>query len=77
MKTKHNFKSIEWSYPTSTNANKFGFANDGCYTVEMVDSFGNNLPKAIKGFATLDEAINYANTLPDEYISYCKRFYNL
>lgn len=54
-------KRIEWSYPTSPNANKFGF-KDGCWTVEIVSA--NGIPRAVKGFATLEEASANASAMP-------------
>lgn len=60
-------KSIEYSYPTSTNAKKFGFYNDGCYTVELHDAVRQSTPKAIKGFKTKAEAAIFAETLPNEW----------
>jgi hypothetical protein len=44
---------IEWSYPTSPNANRFGFAQ-GCYTVQLV--LDDRSQKALYGFATELEA---------------------
>jgi hypothetical protein len=53
-------KRIEWSYPTSPNADKFGF-KDGCWCVEIVT---NGLPRAVNGFATLEEASAKASAMP-------------
>lgn len=51
---------IEWSYPTSPNAQKFGFKK-GCYTVSSVK--GNNPPKELIAFATKQEAENWVSKL--------------
>jgi hypothetical protein len=44
---------IEWSYPTSPNADRFGF-KCGCYTVQLV--LDDRYQKALYGFATELEA---------------------
>ena len=44
---------IEWSYPSSPNADRFGF-KQGCYTVELV--LDDRYQKALYGFATELEA---------------------
>ncbi len=60
MKTK----KVEFSYPSSPNADKFGF-NKGCYTVELVDADG--FPEVISGHETLKEAMLAADSLPNEW----------
>ena len=55
-------KRVDYSYPTSTNATRFGFGKTGCYTVETVKH--PQPPKAVAGFSTLDEARAHAETLP-------------
>lgn len=49
------YKRIEWSYPTSDNATKFGFCTTGCYTVETSTRCG--IPVAESGHETLNEAL--------------------
>lgn len=56
MKTK----SLDWSYPTSTNAVRFGF-KAGCWTI-CQQQFGH-FPIALKGFATRQEALAFAGSL--------------
>lgn len=63
-------KRIEWSYPSSGNATRFGLANYGCYTVETVA--GNEPPSAVAGFLTLAEARAHAETLPFPWDRYTK-----
>ncbi len=62
MKTKR----IEYSYPTSPNADRFGFKS-GCYTVEMGECPQLKPFKAIAGFATLNEAKQFAVRLPEPF----------
>ena len=60
-------KSIAWSYPTSPNADRFGF-RAGCWTVRTVEGEGTPAvqpPVAIRGFRTKEEAKDYANTMPE------------
>lgn len=61
------YKSVEWSYPTSTNAKRFGFPK-GCWTVSL-EKFANGAftAKATAGFATRDEAVNAAAALPEPW----------
>jgi hypothetical protein len=62
-------KTVEYSYPSSSNAAKFGFSNSGCYTVETIgEHYGSHsIPKPVAAFATKDEAVKYAETLPYEW----------
>jgi hypothetical protein len=64
MKTKR----IEWSYPTSPNADKFKL-KDGGWTVEVVKhSAKGPLPgEAVAGFAEYDRAKAYAELLPCQW----------
>jgi len=64
------YKSIDWSYPTSANAERFGF-NDGCWTVSVKEPGG--LPNADAGFATKAEAIEHAQSLPYDWASFLGR----
>jgi hypothetical protein len=70
-------KMIQYSYPTSDNAKKAGLYNYGCYSVELVSITpkGQNPPNFIKGFLTLTEAQNYANTLPYQSNKFCLTVY--
>lgn len=52
--------SIDWSYPTSPNADRLRFKS-GCWTVSCHKA--SDYPKAIAGFATKEEAIEYARSL--------------
>ncbi len=54
-------KQVEWSYPTSPNADRFKFKT-GCWTVETVE--GHNPPVARAAFATREEAMQNADTMP-------------
>ena len=58
-------KTVEWSYPSSSNAQKFGFGKSGCYTVET--ACGCEPPEAIAGFKTLEEAKEFADKMPQAW----------
>lgn len=58
-------KSVEFAYPTSTNAARFGFSKDGCYTVEL--GFPGQPAVAVAGFATREEAIAAAKLQPEPW----------
>ena len=55
---------IEWSYPTSANADRFGF-KCGCYTVQLV--LDDRSQKALYGFATELEAKACVADLDETY----------
>jgi hypothetical protein len=55
-------KQLDWSYPTSGNASRLGFAATGCWTVSV--SRDGAPADAVKGFASRDEAIAFARSLP-------------
>jgi hypothetical protein len=57
-------KTVEYSYPSSTNADRFGFKN-GCWCVELIPD--NGYPKAIKGFESEKEAVDYAVNMPEPW----------
>ena len=52
------FKAIEFAYPSSTNAKKYGFENVGCYIVDTID--GKTIPQVLGAFATVAEAEKFA-----------------
>ncbi len=58
-----NTKEVVYSYPSSPNADLFGFARTGCYTIRQGD-------KALAGYATKVEAIEAATKLPGEWSRY-------
>jgi len=50
--------SVEFSYPTSPNATRFGFYNTGCWTVETHQ--GDNPPVSRSGHRERAEAMHAA-----------------
>lgn len=58
-------KTIEYSYPSSTNAVKNGYGSTGCYCVELVDE--KHKSKVVAAYPTKIEAIAHAETLPNEW----------
>jgi hypothetical protein len=62
-------KSVEYSYPTSDNAKRFGFYQTGCYTVEIKTLTRS---KAVAGFAKIEEAKAYAEKLPGEWSTFTR-----
>ena len=61
-------KAIEYSYPTSPNADRFGFKT-GCYTVEIGELPKVKPFKAVAGFKTITEAAAFAATMPEPFSS--------
>ncbi len=64
-------KSTSYSYATSPNAIRFGFAKTGCFTVEIQD--GSNPPEAVAGFKTVAEAHKFASALPHKWSMWSTR----
>lgn len=65
-------KAIQWSYPSSPNADRFRF-RDGCYTVSMIDFAEDGtrcIPRAMRGFETIEEARAYADSFLLDYDRY-------
>lgn len=58
-------KLVEWAYPTSDNARKFGFAKTGCWTVET--QIGIEPPKALAGYVDRQSALKHAVSLQAEW----------
>lgn len=69
MKTTNAYKTVDWSYPTSENAKRFR-TPQGCWTVGVSTEREPSkwqTEAVAGGFATLDEAIAHAETLPMPY----------
>ena len=74
MKTT-NTKSVQWSYPSSPNAVKFGFAKTGCYSVEVkkMKTTPGRIDvewEELRGFSNKAAAVCFAETLPYEWDKY-------
>lgn len=65
-------KQLDWSYPTSDNAKRLGFYATGCWAVGIAE-YGE-ISKAIAGFASKDDAIAYARSLPMPFGSFWKQY---
>lgn len=53
--------NIAWSYPTSPNADRFGFDNTGCWTVQIIE--GGSPPESIAAFDRAELAVKCADAL--------------
>ena len=74
-KSSYPAKSVAWSYPTSVNAKRFGFPR-GCYSVSITDwspSGASLLTTATAGFATEEEALAHAATMPQPWAWWSKK----
>lgn len=62
-------KLIEYAYPSSTTATKAGMGNTGCWFVSLYQGDTCNRIRVIEDSYTTDKqtAINYANSLPNEF----------
>jgi hypothetical protein len=56
------YVAVAYAYPSSENATQFGFAKDGCFTVETSHS-GDRIPKAIAGYSNSPDAFKHATEL--------------
>lgn len=64
-------KQVAWSYPSSPNAEKFGFGGKGCYTVSTIIISPMRLPgEAVAAFATLQAAKDFAAKMPEPWDKY-------
>lgn len=53
-------KTVEYAYPTSTNAKKAGFHDEGCWCFHLLDSAREYQGKLIAGYAKREDAITRA-----------------
>jgi hypothetical protein len=62
-------KSLEWSYPSSDNASRFGFAKTGCWTVQRTYSHPQHSvsPVALSGHADRSAALSAARMMPEPW----------
>jgi len=51
---------VDWAYPTSPDAVRFGFGKAGCYVVTQRT---NGVDKSVAGFASRDDADKWADWL--------------
>ena len=65
-------KCVDYSYPTSTNASRFKLPK-GCYTVNLTTIGPKCTTHAMAAFPTKDEAIAYAESMPNEWASWAKK----
>lgn len=65
-------KSIDWSYPTSINAERFGFAGFGCFTVSLnvPTARGSATAEAVAGFDNRRQAVDHARGLSEPWAQY-------
>lgn len=54
-------KLVDWSYPTSPNAQRLGF-KDGCWTLSTQPDY-RTPPRAVSGHATKPAAIEAGNQI--------------
>ena len=67
-------KAIAYSYPTSPNAERFGFGAAGCFTVELTELEPQRQPpRAVSAFADIEEAETQAALLPEAWDTYTLR----
>lgn len=69
-------KSIDWSYPTSTNASRFK-KPAGCWTISLTDWTSKDrrslTTKAVAAFDTKQEAEQAAEAMPQRWAGWAKR----
>jgi hypothetical protein len=71
----HTHKSVDYSYPTSPNAERFGFSKSGCYTISLNDPTGVRTPVAVSAYSTLDEALKAVGQMPQPEYEILMMFY--
>lgn len=61
-------KIIEYAYPTSTTATNAGYGKQGCWYVKTYDSLDTlHKEKPLAFFTKKEDAVNYADSLPNPY----------
>jgi hypothetical protein len=62
-------KVVDWSYPSSPNATRFGFSRTGCWTVSrhFAHETRSILPEHLSGHATRPEALAAAGQMPEPW----------
>ncbi len=69
-------KLIEYAYPTSTTANKAGMGKTGCWFVALYKSItAIDRAEILQYFAKKEDAINYAESLPNDY-NFLHKYFN-
>ena len=68
-------KSVNWSYPTSTNANRFKKPK-GCWTISLTDWSSKEkrtlATKAVAAFDTEQEAEQAAEAMPQKWAGWAR-----
>ena len=67
-------KSVDWSYPTSTNAQRFGCAGVGCWTVNLttIGEKSAETRAASGGYASEADALRAASTYSEPWASWAR-----
>jgi len=60
--TGFSHKSVEWSYPTSSNAQKFKMGKSGCWSLWMIEA-KTLLPFSLYGYKTKADAMQAAKEI--------------
>lgn len=64
-------KTVSYAYPSSDNAEQFGFGKVGCYVVSLGPADHGTPHSSIAGFATKGEAFAAADKMPEPFDRYC------
>jgi hypothetical protein len=64
-------KRIEYSYPTSPNAERYGYGRIGCYTIAIIHT-PMAIPVTVDAYPTYEEAKACADKLAMPYNKYTR-----
>lgn len=64
-------KTVSYAYPSSDNAEQFGFGKVGCYVVGVGPADHATPHSSIAGFATKSEAFAAADKMPEPFDRFC------
>jgi hypothetical protein len=72
-----NAKLIEYAYPSSTTAKNAGFPETGCWFVRLYLNEDSCFPssKPLAYFENKQDAINYAESIPNPY-NFMHKYFN-
>jgi hypothetical protein len=60
-------KQVGYAYASSSTASRLGFYKTGCYFCRLLIADGRGWSLRDRGFATEQESLDYAETLPEPY----------
>lgn len=64
-------KAVSYAYPSSNDAERFGFGKTGCYVVGLGPADHSKPHSSVAGYATKAEAFEAADKMPEPFDRFC------